>query len=141
MGNAGQNKMEVRKPRPLDLVALIAVGLVSLVLTTTVNYAAGQFLYATLPRFDWIADAAIPSCVACVLVYLACAPSRPFAMPNRDRGLELASHANFSIATDVAVFFCDPRSPWQRGSNENTNGLLRQYFPDGRIFPGLVNGI
>lgn len=46
-----------------------------------------------------------------------------------DRGMELADHRRFSIATDVAVYFCDPRSPWQRGSNENTNGLLRQYFP------------
>lgn len=46
-----------------------------------------------------------------------------------DRGMELAEHRRFSIATDVAVYFCDPRSPWQRGSNENTNGLLRQYFP------------
>jgi IS30 family transposase len=48
-----------------------------------------------------------------------------------DRGLELAAHRAFSIATNVHVYFCDPQSPWQRGSNENTNGLLRQYFPHG----------
>ena len=46
-----------------------------------------------------------------------------------DRGTELADHKRFSVATDVTVYFCDPQSPWQRGSNENTNGLLRQYFP------------
>lgn len=46
-----------------------------------------------------------------------------------DRGMELADHKRFSVSTDVAVFFCDPQAPWQRGTNENTNGLLRQYFP------------
>ena len=48
-----------------------------------------------------------------------------------DRGSEMADHQKFSLATDIKVYFCDPRHPWQRGSNENTNGLLRQYFPKG----------
>jgi IS30 family transposase len=48
-----------------------------------------------------------------------------------DRGMEMPAHKEFAVATDVQVYFCDPQSPWQRGTNENTNRLLRQYFPKG----------
>jgi IS30 family transposase len=55
-----------------------------------------------------------------------------------DHGKEMTNHVNFSVATDVKVYFCDPSSPWQRGTNENTNGLLRQYFPKGADLSGVT---
>jgi IS30 family transposase len=55
-----------------------------------------------------------------------------------DRGNEMAQHAQLTIDTKVKVYFCDPHSPWQRGSNENTNGLLRQYFPKGMALGRLT---
>jgi len=58
-------------------------------------------------------------------------PGELYKSLTRDRGEELADHRRFTLETNVDVYFCDPSSPWQRGSNENTNRLLRQYFPRG----------
>ena len=56
-----------------------------------------------------------------------------------DRGREMSAHKKFSLETDMTVYLCDPGSPWQRGTNENTNGLLRQYFPKGKEMSAYIN--
>ena len=68
-----------------------------------------------------------------------CPPSCGVRSPGT-RDTEMAEHRRFSVETGVEVYFCDPRSPWQRGSNENTNGLLRQYFPKGESLEGVTQG-
>lgn len=69
--------------------------------------------------------------VAALAGHVQTLPAQTMATLTWDRGSELTAHAKFTVATNVKVYFCDPHSPWQRGSNENTNGLLRQYFPKG----------
>ena len=69
--------------------------------------------------------------VAALAKYIGKLPQELRRSLTWDRGKEMAAHKRFTVATNVRVYFCDPRSPWQRGTNENTNGLLRQYFPKG----------
>jgi IS30 family transposase len=71
------------------------------------------------------------SVISALIEQAKCLPQELRRSLTWDRGKEMAQHKRFTLATDVAVYFCDPQSPWQRGSNENTNGLLRQYFPKG----------
>ena len=71
------------------------------------------------------------SVVTALIEQARCLPDELCRSLTWDRGKEMAEHKRFTLATDVAVYFCDPQCPWQRGSNENTNRLLRQYFPKG----------
>ncbi len=78
-----------------------------------------------------VADKSTRTVVAALIKQAKKLPNELFKSLTWDQGKELTDHRRFSLATDIDVYFCDPRSPWQRGSNENTNGLLRQYFPKG----------
>jgi IS30 family transposase len=74
-------------------------------------------------------DATSPQVVGAVTAAFAALPERMRRSLTWDRGIEMTRHEDFTAATGVPVFFCDAYSLWQRGSNENTNGLLRHYFP------------
>jgi len=78
-----------------------------------------------------VADKSTQTVVSALIKQAKKLPSELYKSLTWDRGKELADHRRFSLATDIDVYFCDPQSPWQRGSNENTNRLLRQYFPKG----------
>jgi IS30 family transposase len=85
-----------------------------------------QTRYVTLAK---IANRDTHSVVTALIKQAKQLPEELYRSLTWDRGMELTDHKRFTLATDVAVYFCDPQSPWQRGSNENTNLLLRQYFP------------
>ncbi len=78
-----------------------------------------------------VADKSTQTVVSALIKQAKKLPSELYKSLTWDRGKELTDHRRFSLATDIDVYFCDPQSPWQRGSNENTNRLLRQYFPKG----------
>jgi IS30 family transposase len=99
--------------------------------------SAGSYLVTLVERHSRyvllakVANRDSQSVVAALIELVKSLPDELSKSLTWDRGSELADHKRFTLATDVAVYFCDPQSPWQRGSNENTNGLLRQYFPKG----------
>jgi IS30 family transposase len=84
--------------------------------------------YVTLAK---VANKDTQTVVSALIQQAKTLPNELYKSLTWDRGKELADHRRFTLATDIEVYFCDPQSPWQRGSNENTNGLLRQYFPKG----------
>jgi IS30 family transposase len=84
--------------------------------------------YVTLAK---VANKDTQTVVSALIKQARTMPNELYKSLTWDRGKELADHRQFTLATNIDVYFCDPQSPWQRGSNENTNGLLRQYFPKG----------
>jgi IS30 family transposase len=92
---------------------------------TLVERSTRYLMLVALPRGNHQADA-VANALAAAITTL---PQQLAKSLTWDLGHEMAQHQRFTIATGVQVYFCDPNSPWQRGSNENTNGLLRQYLP------------
>jgi IS30 family transposase len=101
--------------------------------THIVTLVERQSRYTMLVKVDGKDTSSVVSALITHVRTLPCALRRSLTW---DRGMELARHKEFTVATDVQVYFCDPQSPWQRGTNENTNRLLRQYFPKGTVLSG-----
>jgi IS30 family transposase len=93
---------------------------------TLVERTTGLLLIVQLPD-----DRTAPTVAAALQRQIATLPTRSCQSITWDQGIEMAAHASFTIATGIPVYFCEPHSPWQRGSNENTNGLIRDYLPHG----------
>jgi len=100
---------------------------------TLVERSTRYVMLFALPR-GAIRAQAVREALAATIVKLPISLRRSLTW---DQGSEMAQHERFTVDTGVAIYFCDPSSPWQRGTNENTNGLLRQYFPKGHSFAGL----
>jgi IS30 family transposase len=101
-------------------------------IATLVERSTRYVLLARIP------DARAETVAAALAGRVATLPGHLWRSLTWDQGTEMARHAAFTMETGIAVYFCDPHSPWQRGSNENTNGLLRQYFPKGTSLRGYT---
>ncbi len=101
---------------------------VMLWLDTPVTVSRGASLFVMLVKVKGKDSASV---VSALIKQVRTLPRQLRRSLTWDRGMEMAQHKAFTVATNLDVYFCDPQSPWQRGSNENTNGLLRQYFPHG----------
>ena len=100
-------------------------------IATLVERATRFTMLVKIPRKD------TTTVVAALAKHISKLPEELRRSLTWDQGKEMHAHRRFTIATNVQVYFCEPRSPWQRGSNENTNGLLRQYFPRGTDFSSI----
>ena len=99
-----------------------------LVIGKAISYPVRKTRYVMLAK---VANKDTQTVVSALIKQVKTLPNELYKSLTWDRGKELADHRRFTLATNIDVYFCDPQSPWQRGSNQNTNGLLRQYFSRG----------
>ena len=103
----------------------------------TVTLVERNTRFALIQRLPGIRDSA--TVIAVIQQQITHLPDHLLRTLTWDQGQEMSKHRDFTIATGVPVFFCDPHSPWQRGSNENLNGLIRDYYPKGTNFNDVTD--